>query len=92
MKTIDGKEYNQKINVDVYKKQQYINIDFGESMEVDVPDEVEAIGGTKLKLKLSELFGDVIPIEYELSDDGTIKGTIGLNIINESKETMHLEQ
>lgn len=67
------------ISVKVYEaKPINVGIETGDTQEATMPDDIDGIGGVNLKLDLTELSKNVIPLYFELSDDGIVKGTIGL--------------
>ena len=79
----DGAETKVKTSITILKRTEVtIPADFGDSFDISTEssqEEMHVLEKNKLKIDFSEVLKE-IPIEVEIKEDGTIKGTIGIKL------------
>lgn len=83
----DGAEMKTKTAITILKRTEVtIPADFGDSFDISTDSSQEEMSITEkntLNIDFSDLLKNV-PIEMEIKEDGTIKGTIGIKLLNDS--------
>ena len=82
--SIDGNIYKKRVLINVIEPQSNLELDFdeGEGVGGTVSKDVDGIGGQNFSFDLTSF----LPIEYEVDEQGNVKGTIGL-VVAEGKGT-----
>ena len=84
-----GKTYkfSPKIFVDNYNLE--LDMDLGSQDEAEISDDIQGVGGEKLKISCSML--DFLPVGVSVAADGTVTGTIGIKAEDKHQATWYDE-